>query len=328
MHTRHVHGRRWRAASIVTAIALTALGCTALSGSGSGSTGPAPARVKPAAAGRSAVGVAVPGAGAAAVAAAQRLARASRKPAVIGAATTTTDQTLANPDGSFTLLRHALPVRARKNGAWVPVNATLLRNAGGTVSPAAVNGRLAFSGGGRGPLVSMADAAGHALSLWWPTALPAPALAGPTATYRDVLPGVDLRITASAEGGFSDVLVVRNAAAAANPALRVLRLRVRTTRLRLATGRAGNLTATDSVTGVPVFSAPTPALWDSAASRTARSAASPAGHAARALAGLPARSTAAGPGRAAHRAAIRVAISGGTLMLVPPTAVLSGPGIA
>jgi hypothetical protein len=51
---------------------------------------------------------------------------------------------------------------------------------------------------------------------------------GDTATYRDVLPGVDLEVTASDQGGLKEVLVIRNAAAAADPALRRLRLAIAT----------------------------------------------------------------------------------------------------
>jgi hypothetical protein len=306
---------------VVTAVALAAFGLATAS-SPAAVTAASHTVVRSAAekttAGDGVRAAAVPGASAAAVAVAQRDARASGRAAVVAGATTATDQTLANPNGSFTLVRHVLPVRARNNGAWVAVNATLVRGPGGTVSPVAVNEHLSFSGGGRGPLVSMADAAGHALSLWWPTALPAPALSGATVTYRGVLPGVDLRMTASAEGGFSDVLIVKSANAARSPALRVLRLRMRTTKLRVVTGRAGNLIATDSMTGAPVFSAPPSALWDSAAARTPISAA--------ALAGAPAASSSAGPGRGAHRAVLQVSVRHGTLVLAPPASLISGPG--
>lgn len=56
------------------------------------------------------------------------------------------------------------------------------------------------------------------MSLGWPGLLPEPRLDGATATYPEVFNGVDLRLTADAEG-FQRVLVVKSAEAAANPAL-------------------------------------------------------------------------------------------------------------
>lgn len=68
--------------------------------------------------------------------------------------------------------------------------------------------------------------AGRELALTWPDALPAPVLSGATATYRDVLPGVDLRMEAQ-ETGYTQLLVVNSAEAAANPKLSELRLKLR-----------------------------------------------------------------------------------------------------
>jgi hypothetical protein len=81
---------------------------------------------------------------------------------------------------------------------------------------------LALSRGGTAPLVRIGDAEAQ-VEIGWPDALPEPTLRGPTATYPDVLPGVDLRITAAAES-VTQTLVVKTREAGRNPALG-LRLR-------------------------------------------------------------------------------------------------------
>src|SRR5262249_13673270 len=69
------------------------------------------------------------------------------------------------------------------------------------------------------------DSSGRTLSWTFPFNLPVPVSHDATATYAEVLPGVDLQVTATDQGGFSGVLVVKNPGAAANPALASLRLR-------------------------------------------------------------------------------------------------------
>ena len=90
----------------------------------------------------------------------------------------------------------------------------------------------------------MLNTAGRTLALSWPRRLPVPVVSGATATYRNVLPGVDLAVTADTQGGMSDTLIIRTAAAAANPALRSLKLTASVSRgLRLSADPAGNLIA-------------------------------------------------------------------------------------
>ncbi|MFD0479756.1 hypothetical protein ACFQ0B_75140 [Nonomuraea thailandensis] len=52
------------------------------------------------------------------------------------------------------------------------------------------------------------------MELGWTGALPKPTLSGDTATYPEVMPGVDLQVTADVDG-FSHLLVVKSRAAAA-----------------------------------------------------------------------------------------------------------------
>ncbi|MFD0427105.1 hypothetical protein ACFQ60_00280 [Streptomyces zhihengii] len=108
--------------------------------------------------------------------------------------------TMANPDGTFTLTQSAAPQRAKaEDGSWQAIDPTLERRGDGTVGPKSAVVDLAFSGGGAADLVRL-GVAGASMTLDWPAALPAPVIDGATATYRDVLAGVDLKMTATAEG--------------------------------------------------------------------------------------------------------------------------------
>lgn len=62
--------------------------------------------------------------------------------------TNETQQVFANPSGTLTLEQNAVPVRARKDGRWLPVSTALQRRSDGSVVPAAAIADIAFSGGG------------------------------------------------------------------------------------------------------------------------------------------------------------------------------------
>ncbi|MEU9570559.1 LamG-like jellyroll fold domain-containing protein [Streptomyces massasporeus] len=169
--------------------------------------------------------------------------------------------TVANPDGTFTSTEYVQPVRVRKNGAWTDIDTTLVEQKNGTFAPKAALTAMSFSGGG-GTTFAEIEKDGRMFALNWPDELPEPKTDGPTATYANVLPGVDLKVTASAEG-FSHVLVVKDAEAAANPELARLELPVDTSSLELSETAGGGLAATDSGAGGDVFEAPQPVMWDS-----------------------------------------------------------------
>jgi hypothetical protein len=121
-------------------------------------------------------------------------ARLNGKPVEVMGLRSETAQVFAGPDGKLQAVLSARPVRVRKSdGSWAAVDTTLRRLPDGAVRAVAspLNARL--SGGGSGPMVSIVRDGGE-LSLGWPDALPPPVLEGDTATYPDVLPGVDLRV--------------------------------------------------------------------------------------------------------------------------------------
>ncbi|MFE2013949.1 hypothetical protein [Streptomyces sp. NPDC059491] len=170
-----------------------------------------------------------------------------------------TAEYFANPDGSTTRRTYGEPKWTRSEGRWRLVDARLVKRADGSVAPAAPSFPIAFSGGGAQPLAMMVKE-GKKLALTWPTALPAPVVEGNTATYASVLPGVDLKLIAEVDG-FAQHLVVNNAEAAANPALRSIRMGVKADGVTLTEGPGDKLVAKDR-NGETVFSAPGPKMWE------------------------------------------------------------------
>ncbi|MGW0943684.1 LamG domain-containing protein [Streptomyces sp. NPDC002623] len=169
----------------------------------------------------------------------------------------------ANPDGfTFTLEQSAVPVRvAKPDGGWQAPDATLESRSDGSVGPKAAAVSITFSAGGdKEPLARIEDE-GNSLELRWPGKLPAPQLDGSSAVYADVLPGVDLQVTATPES-FQPVFVVKSPEAAANDELKKLTFGLKTQGLNVREGAAGNLTAVDG-SGRTVFKAPPARMWDS-----------------------------------------------------------------
>ncbi|WP_416069704.1 LamG domain-containing protein [Streptomyces sp. AK02-01A] len=105
-------------------------------------------------------------------------------------------------------------------------------------------------------------------SLDWPGSLPEPTLDGATATYPDVLPGVDLKLTATAEG-YRQTLAVKTAQAAASPELEQITFTAMAKGLEVVPGAGGGLRAVDE-DGNAVFNGPAGQMWDSAGDETSR----------------------------------------------------------
>lgn len=174
---------------------------------------------------------------------------------------TETAQVFVEPSGLHTLEQYAYPVRARKGNGWAPIDTRLRFQPDGSVRPGATATELKLSGGGDGAgLVALGKSSAQ-VRMGWPGRLPKPLLDGDTATYPEVLPGVDLRLRVTAVG-FAQVLVVKNRTAAADVRLRELRFPLSSTGLRISTSADGTTTAKDA-SGRSVFSAGAAAMWDS-----------------------------------------------------------------
>lgn len=167
----------------------------------------------------------------------------------------------ATASGSMLSETSAVVRRVRNSsGKWVKPDPKLRIDADGRLAATAALLDVSFSKGGSGPAVTVGKGESE-LSLTWLGSLPEPRVSGAVATYAEVYPGVDLVLTAEAEG-FSEMLVVKTAAAAANPALRSVRFKTATRKLKLRRGASGDLSAvTDS--GKRLFGSGTPVMWDS-----------------------------------------------------------------
>lgn len=198
--------------------------------------------------------------------AASAVAAANRQgsPVEVTGQRTRTNRVFANPGGSMTTEISAVPVRVKRGDAWLPIDTNLTRRVDGSVAPVAADGDPEFSGGGSSALATMRRD-GHTLALHWPAPLPRPDLDGATATYRDVLPGIDLVMRAE-RTGYQQHLVVRTAAAGKNPALAAIRMRIGSD-LTVRVDATG-LRAVDG-SGTEVFVAPPTTMWD-ATGRTVR----------------------------------------------------------
>ncbi|MBS2531647.1 ricin-type beta-trefoil lectin domain protein [Catenulispora sp. NF23] len=188
-------------------------------------------------------------------------AKATNEPVVVDQESSEYSTLTAEPDGSFTESQGLAPQRVKQNGAWTPIDTTLTTNPDGTAQPKASVATIRISSGGTVPLATVDDHAGHVLTLTWPGVLPTPTLSGATATFANVYPDVDLAVTATPDS-VSDVLIVKNAAAAANPALKTVHLGMSATGLTLTTPDSGAIVLSDA-SGNPLYGSGTPQMWDS-----------------------------------------------------------------
>ncbi|WP_241826896.1 LamG domain-containing protein [Streptomyces graminilatus] len=201
--------------------------------------------------------------------AASQKAAASGTPVEVTGDRTEYTTTYANPDGTtFRVDQSTAPVRVSQgDNSWAAPDPNLEVRSDGTVGPKAAVVDLTFSDGGDGSgLVDIARD-GRSLRLGWQGKLPKPTLDGASAVYADVLPGVDLRMTATTEG-FRELLVVKTPQAAADPELKKVAFSLRSDGLTVAPTSGGGMTAVDD-DARPVFSAPAALMWDSKGDATA-----------------------------------------------------------
>lgn len=237
-------------------------------------------------------------------------------------------ETVATPQGHLRKTQHLERQRVRQEGAWATLDATLVVDPRGGFHPKAASADVRLSAGGPGALATLTSPDGKQLTLHSPFPLTRGQVDedGDGLLYPEVAPGIDLKATATKFGGLSTVLVVKNAAAAANPALRSVTFPTTTTGVTLTADAGYNLIAA-AEDGTTRWHAPAPRMWDSSTTApvgtSSKSAQATTGSAGEAVAGSgdgpdgPGASTADGPGGSA-RVSVMPATAGANGVTLSP----------
>lgn len=128
-----------------------------------------------------------------------RQAKDSGKPVVVSSLTD--ERTLVTADPATGLLTAQLTANVARvadgQGGWREPSAILAKGLDGLLRPEAAAAQIAISPGGAttAPLASLSDGSAS-IQFRWGTPLPAAVVDGPTATYPEVYPGVDLVVRA------------------------------------------------------------------------------------------------------------------------------------
>jgi hypothetical protein len=198
--------------------------------------------------------------------AALEIAQAYGHAVTVESSLTATTSVAVLPDDTRELTLSSSPVRVQTDGDWRDIDTTLHATPDGMLAPAATVAPVQFSGGGSGPLARVQTDSEEWITLESPAGdLPDPVVEGSSATYPEVFPGVDLRLAAT-EFGMSEVLIIHDAQAAANPALERVEFAVAGAELQEG---AADASATAAASDGSVLVSPTPTWWDSSQGGTA-----------------------------------------------------------
>jgi len=193
---------------------------------------------------------------------AHAIALAYKHPVTVDSLTTESGLVSALSDGTMQLVASSLPVRIKRGDSWVSTDASLALTAAGSYAPIAASTPVEFSAGGNAVAARIQTKQGQWVTESWPLgALPAPQINGATATYPEVLPGIDLQLTATASG-MSEVLVVKTPDAAKNPRLASIGFDVSGAAVSVAANGAATATTAASG-GVAELVSGSPQWWDS-----------------------------------------------------------------
>ncbi|MEW1546800.1 VCBS repeat-containing protein [Streptomyces tsukubensis] len=277
------------------------------------------------------------------------------KPVEVLALRDTTSTVHALPNGEFRLTTQAAPVRAQVDGEWLPIDTTLHKTDDGWRPKATVNpvtfhsgktpkkkGERSSRGYARAPLAPTPaippalpatdytdlvtfTTEDRELTVGWPGPLPEPEINGASALYRGVLDGVDLMLTAR-DTGFTHVLIVHHAKAAADPALAAISYRLTSPELTFSLDDSNDVLSVKDPGGKEVGGSPTPFMWDSGGKPAITQGEAPQDTGAKESAALPGL---AGPQIGGKRAPADASLTGGgttsaILSVTPDRKLLTG----
>jgi RHS repeat-associated protein len=112
---------------------------------------------------------------------------------------TETSTVVVNPDGTRTLSQYQIPVRVKRDGEWLNVDATLAKQSDGTYRPKASASDVVIFGGGTKDAGKVTLGDGSSVTVTWPETLPAPTIEGGVATYK-VSATADLLMVMTSDG--------------------------------------------------------------------------------------------------------------------------------
>jgi RHS repeat-associated protein len=177
------------------------------------------------------------------------------EPVEVEGARTEDSTTFANPDGTLSTEIHAGPIRVEENGEWLDVDTTLASDSTG-VHPIAAAADIIFSKGGTGDLVTLSDEGKEVAYGWGGGSLPVPILSGNVATYKNVVPGIDLELEAL-PNGYLKRFVVRERPKASL----VLKLPLSLTGLDISKEADGSVALTDTKDDSTIAVGEPPLMW-------------------------------------------------------------------
>ena len=181
---------------------------------------------------------------------AQAQALATGKPVEVTSMRDEHNAVYANPDGSFTDQDWIDIQHVKQGDSWVNVDTTL-KAATGVLQPGATKDQLTLSDGGTTQAATLSDGT-NTVGLPFSSSLPTPTVSGNTATYANVLPGVDF-VQSATTSGVEQSLVIKQRPSAALP---VWKLPLKLTGLHTSTGQGGSITLLDASNNTVFSSGP------------------------------------------------------------------------